>query len=102
MGFTMGWPPKDQKNGPVTSLAFSSRITKAATLMAVRPSNHKISLQQLGLELHFVDVQQVYAMFNDCDPGAVPTIAQAYNMNAIYDETCDAKTSASFVGQDSA
>jgi Ala-tRNA(Pro) deacylase len=59
-------------------------------LMAVLPSNHKISLQklqrQLDLELHFVDEQQVYAMFNDCDPGAVPAIAQAYNMNAIYDE----------------
>jgi Ala-tRNA(Pro) deacylase len=60
-------------------------------LMAILPANHKISLHKLRdqmqvLDLHFADEQQVYQVFNDCVPGAVPAVAQAYNMNSIYDD----------------
>ena len=62
-------------------------------LMAILPANHKISLHKLNdkldAKLHLADEEQVYKMFSDCDPGAVPAIAQAYNMNSIYDETLD-------------
>jgi Ala-tRNA(Pro) deacylase len=61
-------------------------------LMAVLPASNKISLHKLRdqmhvLDLHFVDERQVYQIFNDCIPGAVPAVAQAYNMNAIYDDS---------------
>lgn len=59
-------------------------------LMAILPADHKLSLHKLNnkmdTELHLVDETRVYQMFSDCDPGAVPAIGQAYNMNAIYDE----------------
>jgi len=62
-------------------------------LMAILPANHKVSLHKLNdkldVELHLVDEEQVYRMFGDGDPGAVPAIGQAYNMNSIYDETLD-------------
>ena len=61
-------------------------------LMALLPAHYKISLHKLRdqlnvLDLHIVNEDQVYRMFNDCDPGAVPAIGQAYNMNTVYDET---------------
>lgn len=63
-------------------------------LMAVLPASHKLSVQelgrQLGLQLHLLDEAQVYPLFADCDPGAVPALGQAYHLNAIYDQTlCD-------------
>lgn len=63
-------------------------------LMAVLPANYKISLpklqDQLSLsELHTIDENQVYQMFNDCEPGAVPAVGQAYSLNTVYDDTLD-------------
>jgi len=62
-------------------------------LMAILPANHKVSLHKLNdkldAKLHLVEEEQVYKMFSDCEPGAVPAIGQAYNMNSIYDETLD-------------
>lgn len=62
-------------------------------LMAILPADHKLSLHKLNhkmdTELHLVDESRVYQMFSDCDPGAVPAISQAYNMNAIYDDALD-------------
>ena len=61
-------------------------------LMALLPAHYKISLHKLRdqlnvLDLKIVNEDQVYKMFNDCDPGAVPAFGQAYNMNTVYDET---------------
>ncbi len=62
-------------------------------LMAVLPANHKINLEklrgQLEIDLRLVNEKQVYKMFSDCDPGAIPALGQAYNMNSIYDEVLD-------------
>lgn len=62
-------------------------------LMAVLPANYKVSLHKLNdkldADLHLVNEEQVYQMFSDCDPGAVPAVGQAYNMNTIYDEALD-------------
>lgn len=62
-------------------------------LMAILPADHKLSLHKLNrkmdTELHLVDENRVYQIFNDCDPGAVPAVGQAYNMNAVYDEVLD-------------
>lgn len=60
-------------------------------LMAIIPANHKIHLHKLRdhmhvMDLHLVDEQEVYKLFNDCVPGAVPAVGQAYNMSSIYDD----------------
>jgi len=60
--------------------------------MALLPAHYKISLHTLREQLNVLDLKivnedQVYKMFNDCDPGAVPAIGQAYNMNTVYDES---------------
>jgi len=60
-------------------------------LMAIIPAHHKISLHKLRdqmhvMDLHLVDEKQVYELFSDCDPGAVPAIGPAYNMKSVYDD----------------
>ena len=63
-------------------------------LMALLPAHYRISLHKLRdqlnvLELKIVNEEQVYKLFNDCAPGAVPAVGQAYNMSTVYDETLD-------------
>ena len=80
----------------------AERIAKAVVLeddegrrlMAVLPANYKISLHMLRdqlkvLDLHVVNESQVYKMFNDCEPGAIPAIGQAFNLHTVYDESLD-------------
>lgn len=60
-------------------------------LMAILPANYKVQLHKLRdqmqvLDLHIVPEQEVYRMFHDCDPGAVPAVGQAYNMITVYDD----------------
>ncbi|AWL13135.1 hypothetical protein HMF8227_02683 [Saliniradius amylolyticus] len=59
-------------------------------LMAVLPTNRKINIARLRDELHrdfhLLHEQDVYKLFRDCDLGAIPPIAQAYNMDCIYDD----------------
>ena len=58
-------------------------------LMAILSADRKIDIRKLShsldLDLHMIEERQVYALFSDCDEGAVPAIGQAYHMNAIYD-----------------
>ncbi len=66
-------------------------------LMAILPANHKINLHKLRdqmhvMDFHLLDEKEVYELFNDCDPGAVPAIGKAYNMNSIYDDTLSHQT----------
>ena len=62
-------------------------------LMAVLPANHKISLdsinRQMQAQLHLLEEERVYQLFDDCEPGAVPALGAAYNLNAIYDEALE-------------
>ena len=59
-------------------------------VMAVLLANHKISLGSLGeklnRELHLMNEQTVYQMFEDCDNGAIPPLGNAYNIEAVYDD----------------
>ncbi|WED24320.1 YbaK/EbsC family protein [Vibrio sp. JC009] len=59
-------------------------------LMAVLPSNSKISLSVLNeaynATYHLVKEQEVYKLFEDCDRGAVPPIGSAYHMSVVCDE----------------
>lgn len=59
-------------------------------MMAVLPSMNKIRLHKLAdtfqRDFHLISERRVYKMFDDCEPGAVPPIGRAYNMEAVYDE----------------
>ncbi|WP_199610093.1 aminoacyl-tRNA deacylase [Flocculibacter collagenilyticus] len=59
-------------------------------VMAVLPGNNKISLSKLNdathREFHLINEQEVFKLFSDCEHGAVPPVAKAYEMDAVYDE----------------
>ncbi|MGF1721093.1 YbaK/EbsC family protein [Vibrio kyushuensis] len=59
-------------------------------VMAVLPSNNKISLSKmndaLNASFHLVKERQVYRIFEDCDNGAVPPVGNAYHMSTVCDE----------------
>jgi len=63
-------------------------------LMALLPANYKINLHTLRnqldvMDLHIVNEEQVYKMFHGCEPGAVPAVGQAFNLNTVYDDSLD-------------
>ncbi len=59
-------------------------------LMAIIPANNKVNLGQLRdtlhRDFHLMREQNVYQLFNDCDPGAIPPLPEAYNLDFIYDD----------------
>lgn len=64
-------------------------------LMAVIPTNNKVSVRKLGQTLnrsfHLAKESQVYHLFRDCAPGAVPPVGQAFNMETIVDDQLSAQ-----------
>jgi len=59
-------------------------------MMAVVPTDNKISIRKLGQslnrEFHLVTERQVYHLFRDCAPGAIPPVGHAFNMETIVDD----------------
>jgi Ala-tRNA(Pro) deacylase len=59
-------------------------------MMALLPSTHKISFHKLADELnrdfHLLSEKHLYPLFNDCQPGAVPPVSHAYQMDTVYDD----------------
>ena len=80
---------------PIEKIAKAVVLTdsQGEKLMAVLPANHKISLHALNEELEsnykLVKEEEVYRMFNDCDHGAVPPVAKAYNMRTVCEPALD-------------
>lgn len=62
-------------------------------MMAILPGNNKINLSVINDELmgsyQLLKEDEVYKLFNDCENGAVPPIAQAYNMGMVCDKLLD-------------
>lgn len=62
-------------------------------MMAVLPGNNKVILSVINDELlgsyQLVKEAQVYKLFNDCENGAIPPVAAAYNMGMISDKLLD-------------
>lgn len=60
-------------------------------LMAILPADRKISLSVLSEQLNhtyrLAKEPTVYKMFGDCDHGAIPPVAGAYNVDVIYDDS---------------
>lgn len=59
-------------------------------LMAVLPATHMVDLgavrQQLGRPVGLATESELAGLFLDCEPGAIPPLAQAYGVDAIVDE----------------
>ena len=62
-------------------------------VMAILPAKNKISLSALNDELmgsyQLLKEQEVYKLFKDCEHGAIPPVAEAFNMSYVCDELLD-------------
>ncbi|TAH45766.1 MAG: YbaK/EbsC family protein [Betaproteobacteria bacterium] len=60
-------------------------------LMAVLPASHHVQLGELGKELdcriRLADEGELARMFDDCEPGAVPSVGPAYGMRTVVDDS---------------
>ncbi|MAG97849.1 MAG: hypothetical protein CMM08_14315 [Rhodospirillaceae bacterium] len=60
-------------------------------VMAVMPATCKLSAGEmydvLGRRLELASEDELADIFPDCDPGAVPPLAAAYGMEAIWDDS---------------
>ncbi|MAT52812.1 MAG: deacylase [Porticoccaceae bacterium] len=74
------------------------RIAKAVLIkgdtgyrVVVLPSTYRADLSELSHHYHerlgLATESEVTNLFGDCDPGAVPALAQAYGVRVVYDET---------------
>lgn len=59
-------------------------------LMAVLPATHLVDLgavrEQLGRPVGLATEGELAGLFLDCEPGAIPPLAQIYGVDAIVDE----------------
>ena len=73
-------------------------------VMAVLPSSHMIDLfkisQKFDRNFDFASENELEALFDDCDPGAVPPIGSAYGMKVMWDDRLQGKTDIYFEGGD--
>ncbi|MFQ3264611.1 MAG: Ala-tRNA(Pro) deacylase [Colwellia sp.] len=62
-------------------------------LMAILPATDKISLAVINDNLHgsfeLMKEHELYQLFSDCDHGAIPPAAGAYNLTMICDKKLD-------------
>lgn len=62
---------------------------KHYTLAAV-PAMYKVMLPQIeaitGQRLQLADEDEVFRIFGDCAPGAIPALGQAYGINVVCDD----------------
>ncbi|MHA1598640.1 MAG: YbaK/EbsC family protein, partial [Alphaproteobacteria bacterium] len=73
-------------------------------VMAVLPSSHMIDLfkisQTFDRNFDFASESELEALFDDCDPGAVPPIGGAYGMQVMWDDSLQGKSDIYFEGGD--
>ena len=59
-------------------------------LMAVIPSTHRVQIgklhKQLNRNLGLATESELDVLFDDCETGAVPPLAQAYGIDVIFDD----------------
>lgn len=91
-------PSNNSLSSALQSNLTTSQIVKAIVLediqgdklMAILPASHKISLRALNenfnRQFHIVKESHIYELFDDCKHGAVPPIAQVYELDRVYDE----------------
>ncbi len=63
---------------------------KRGYLLAVVPATHRLDLDLLRAHTHrdlvLVDESELTALFSDCDPGAIPPLADAYGLDCVFDD----------------
>jgi len=98
------------------SAAYSARIAsenmakgvllydEEAYVMAVLPSDHMIDLDKMNarFDSHYelANESEIEALFEDCDPGAVPPIGAAYGMKVLWDDSLAGQPDIYFEGGD--
>lgn len=64
---------------------------KEGYLLAIVPSTRRVDLgklhRDLGRHVGLAIENDVYAIFADCQPGAVPALAAAYDLESIVDDS---------------
>lgn len=91
-------PSKNSLSSAIQADIKTSQLVKAimlediqgGKLMAILPASHKISLNALNThfnrQFRLMKESHIYDIFEDCKHGAVPPLAQAYQINRVYDE----------------
>ena len=79
---------------PGSSLAKAVVIKRRkGYLVAVLPASRRVGLDQLGQWLQqpvgLATEDEIAELFPDCDTGAIPAIAAAYNLKAVVDDSLD-------------
>lgn len=73
-------------------------------VLAVIPADEWVDLRrikrELGRDLRMASEREVDECFNDCDPGAVPPLGEAYGLETILDESLTNLSSIYFEGGD--
>lgn len=63
---------------------------KGELLMAVVPSNRRVLIDKvsrmMGRPFYLIGEHELSKVFQDCEPGAVPPLGQAYGVNMLVDE----------------
>lgn len=64
---------------------------EAGYLVVVVPASNWLKMdalrEELKRDLHLATEDQIEALFNDCDPGAVPPLGLAYGIETLMDES---------------
>lgn len=59
-------------------------------VVGVVPSNRRLDLEQvnrkLGRQLELADEKELTELYEDCEPGAVPALGDAYGLDVIWDD----------------
>lgn len=78
--------PSDQ-----VSKAIVLKNERSHLLMAVVPSGRRLALDEVNLltgdKYHLVRESELEKIFTDCEPGATPSLAEAYNMEMVLDDS---------------
>ncbi|MCG7499437.1 YbaK/EbsC family protein [Vibrio sp. Of7-15] len=73
-------------------------------MMAVLPASNKIRFSKLNeyfhRDFHLMKEESVYQLFQDCEEGAIPPLAQAYNMDVVYDDRLSSESDVYLEGGD--
>lgn len=71
-------------------------------VLAVIPATHQVDFRDLQRELNIrvglATESELNEVFNDCEPGAIPALAQAYGVPMIVDESLSSKSDIYFEG----
>ncbi len=80
-----------KSNVPAQCLAKAVVVEDDAhCIMAILPASRRLDLDRLqssvGRPIHLAPEAELKALFDDCEPGAVPPVGVAYGMETVWDD----------------